>query len=94
MRAALIIPILLLTVICSFGQEIELSNLRAYTFKPKLPQQQLDSLSIIPSSLEIFDISNNSRLDTSFYHFENNFIVWDKADIPPTLKKTAVLLIL
>ncbi len=60
----------------AFAQGEGLSNLRSKTITVTGTRQTVDSLTIIPSSVTIFQ--NGARLDTSFYTINNADIIWRK----------------
>ena len=68
--------ILLFQASLSFAQREGLSNLRSKTIAAAFPRQTLDSLTIIPHSVAVFQ--NGIRLDTSFYSIFNTDIIWRK----------------
>ncbi len=68
--------ILLCCVIPFAAAQQSLSNLRSKTIATT-PLQTLDSLTIIPNSLEVFRLSGE-RLDTSFYKIYNTDIHWQQ----------------
>ena len=58
------------------AQESPLSNLRNKTVDLAYPQQNLDSLTIIPNSIKIKAIPSYSALDTSSFRLDNTNIIW------------------
>ncbi len=62
----------------AFAQREGLSNLRTKAIIPAPPRQTLDSLTIIPNSVEIFKLPFGARLDTSFFTINNTDIIWNK----------------
>ncbi len=72
----LLLFLLLFETTFSFAQREGLSNLRSKTITAAFPRQTLDSLTIIPNSVAIFQ--NGIRLDTSFYSILNTDIIWRK----------------
>ncbi len=64
-------------LISAFCQPQSLSNLRSKTITTS-PRQTLDSLTIIPTSIEIFRLSGK-RLDTSYYKIYNTDLYWQKS---------------
>ncbi|MFN7117297.1 MAG: hypothetical protein ACK4TA_10895 [Saprospiraceae bacterium] len=76
MKRVLLQIILLCSLFPFAAAQQSLSNLRSKTIDTA-PRQTLDSLTIIPNSLEIFRLSGE-RLDTSFYTIYNTDIHWRK----------------
>lgn len=76
-RAVLQVLFLCCAVSFAFSQQ-SLSNLRSKFIVTTFPQQTLDSLTIIPNSVEIFQLPFGGRLDTSFYKIYNTDIHWQK----------------
>ena len=66
------------------AQSDGLSNLKTQTIKLQRDSIVLDSLTIIPESVEIFDVENNQKLDTSFFEIKNSTIVFKKENNPDT----------
>jgi hypothetical protein len=75
-KKLLLLNILILFSSIAFCQPQSLSNLRSKTITTS-PFQTLDSLTIIPHSVEIFCLSGE-RLDTSYYKIYNTDIHWQK----------------
>lgn len=61
-----------------FAQRGGLSNLRSKVVTVVQPRQTLDTLTIIPSSVEVFQLPVGTRLDTSHYIINNADIIWRK----------------
>ncbi|MCB0552598.1 MAG: hypothetical protein KDD02_03525 [Phaeodactylibacter sp.] len=68
----LLISFLLLSIIGAFAQEENWSNRREQLIATSLEAKQLDTLTIIASTLEIEALTTGQPLDTSFYTLDNN----------------------
>ena len=65
---------------CGYSQVNNLSNLRTKTVQLTHPRQDLDTLTIIPHSIQIFDSKTKQQLKDSLdYQLDNTAIVWQKA---------------
>lgn len=58
------------------AQKANLSNLRTKTVEVQLGRQVLDTLSIIPSSIQIKEWPSGLPLDSSYFELDNNAIIW------------------
>ncbi len=76
--------LIIFTCTTSIQAQNSFSNQRQKAIYPQLPQQVLDSLSIIPNSVQIKTIENQIILDTSFYKIQNNRLIWNSQKIDDT----------
>lgn len=60
----------------SYGQGAGLSNWRYRKAAVQTPVQFLDSLTIVPSSLTIRRLPENSKLDSTYYQLHDNQLLW------------------
>lgn len=59
-------------------QAQQLSNFKTKIIIADYPAQKIDSLSIIPHTVKVLDLRNNTLLDTTFYTIKNNKLLWKK----------------
>ena len=78
MKRYLPIILFLFIAILSNAQESVLSNLKTIQLQITNDTLAVDSLTIIPSSVNIIHLSNKQNVDTSFYKTENNLLIWRK----------------
>jgi len=72
----LIIWLLCCSIVLS-AQNENLSNWKTQTIAPQSDSLQLDSLTIIPESLEIFNKKTNQPLDSSFFSIKNSTVYFN-----------------
>lgn len=60
-----------------FAQNLSLSNLREKELVLASKRFELDTLTIFPSSLELFDLEQNHLIDTAFFSIQNNILFWN-----------------
>ncbi len=67
-------------------ENTHLSNWRTKTLVIKENKAfQLDSLTIIPSSLEIFEYNTGEKVDSKYYTFEYDKFQWHRTTLPDTI---------
>lgn len=59
-----------------YAQKDNLSNLRSKTMEVQLGRQVLDTLSIIPSSVQVKEWPSGAGLDSTYFQLDNNAIIW------------------
>lgn len=77
MQRLLPITLLLCCTQWLLAQDAPLSNWRLLRLRVDTDQQVLDSLTVLPASLSVFD-AQGVKVDTSKYSIADNFIFWDK----------------
>lgn len=59
-----------------WAQVGNLSNLRSKTVKVQAGRQVLDTLSIIPSSVQVKEMPGGTVLDSTYFQLDNNAVIW------------------
>ncbi len=64
-----------------------LSNWRTKTFLSISDTLILDTLTVIPETVELTDLSNNSAIPSTYYQVNNNFLTWEiKTNLPKGIR--------
>ena len=83
------ILLLLLVVDTGMAQELDLSNLRSKSIETNTDSSFVDSLLVFPASIKVLDPVTKVTLDSSFYQFRGQWLIWHSA--PTSLPKTVLI---
>jgi hypothetical protein len=70
------------------AQTNPLSNLRDKVLAVNSAGQLLDSLTIVPESVTLYNAKTNSQLPVASYQLKGRFLIWENADLPDSIRAT------